>query len=76
MSVMQMERWLLAVMPLLLQAQPKPGDIFREYHYTSDMIVEFDPGSKRTDFGHAHQSTLLLPHAARYPASIRAALAT
>jgi hypothetical protein len=49
MSVMQMERWLLAVMPLLLQAQPKPGDIFREYHYTSDMIVEFDPGSKRTD---------------------------
>ena len=28
-------------------AQPKPGDIFREYSYTSDMIVEFDAGSKQ-----------------------------
>jgi hypothetical protein len=30
-------------------AQPKPGDIFREYHYTSDTIIEFDPGSKQQD---------------------------
>lgn len=38
-----------ALVPLLAEAQPKPGDIFREYHYTSDMIVEFDAGSKRPD---------------------------
>jgi len=30
-------------------AQPQPGDIFREYHYTSETIVELDPDSKRTD---------------------------
>jgi hypothetical protein len=30
-------------------AQPKPGDIFREYHYTSDTIIEFDPASKQQD---------------------------
>lgn len=28
-------------------ADPKPGDIFREYRYTSEMIVEFDPSSKQ-----------------------------
>lgn len=42
-------RLLLAVLPVCLGAQPQPGDVFREYHYTSDMIVEFDHGSKRTD---------------------------
>jgi hypothetical protein len=38
---------LLAVTVPPLLADPKPGDIFREYHYTSEMIVEFDPGSKQ-----------------------------
>ncbi len=37
------------VLPLALFAQPKPGDVFREYRYTSDMIVEFDAASKRED---------------------------
>jgi hypothetical protein len=32
-----------------LSAQPQPGDIFREYHYTAETIVELDPDSKRTD---------------------------
>jgi hypothetical protein len=32
-----------------LRAEPGPGDIFRAYHYTSEMIVEFDPGSKQTN---------------------------
>ena len=36
-----------ALLPASLRAQPKPGDIFREYHYTSEMIVEFDAGSKQ-----------------------------
>src|SRR5262245_25676174 len=39
----------ITLLPSCLPAQPKPGDIFREYHYTSDMIVEFDPASKQTN---------------------------
>jgi hypothetical protein len=39
-------RWLPLLFPVLLLAQPKPGDIIREFSYTSDMIVEFDSGSK------------------------------
>lgn len=34
---------------LSTQAQPKPGDIFREHRYTAETIFELDPGSKRTD---------------------------
>ena len=36
-----------ALMPFCLQAQPKPGDIFRDYRYTSDMIVEFAASPKQ-----------------------------
>lgn len=34
---------------LTVEAQPRPGDIFREYRYTAETIFELDPGSKRTD---------------------------
>ena len=37
----------LFLVAAVLPAQPKPGDIFHEYHYTSEMIVEFDAGSKQ-----------------------------
>jgi len=39
--------WSCAI--LVVAAQPRPGDIFREYHYTAETIFELDPGSKRTD---------------------------
>src|SRR6266545_2405147 len=39
----------LALMALPAAGQPKPGDIFREYRYTAETIIEFDPGSKQQD---------------------------
>ena len=48
-SVVRLCFTLLIAAPLLLDAQPKPGDIFREYHYTSDMIVEFYSSQKQQD---------------------------
>ena len=41
--------FLLFCSAAVLLGQPSPGDVFREYRYTSDMIVELDPGSKRED---------------------------
>jgi hypothetical protein len=39
--------FLLCCAASLLRADPRPGDVFREYHYTAETIIEFDPGSKQ-----------------------------
>src|SRR5439155_20696899 len=48
-SVVRLCFTLLIAAPVLLDAEPKPGDIFREYHYTSDMIVEVYSSQKQQD---------------------------
>src|ERR1043166_677038 len=51
-QIMPSCRWPCVLVLLSLSrlvAHPKPGDIFREYAYTSDMIVEFYSSSKQQD---------------------------